>query len=184
MRLQGWALDVARCVALPESFHYDARRLILVSPFMKPTRAQDILLATAIALPLPIIVMWHGDPLYLGLWYYFVVPAVALSISFALRSSPLFLTGVSLAIVATLLTYMSINWRAARPEGLLGLGHLFSLPGLVIGLIVGAHLSKSTNRPVIALLLGLLAALAGFLFNQLMVCNTVMWCGPLSIVRG
>ena len=49
MRLQGWALDVARCVALPESFHYDARRLILVKRHNTMASPSLLEIATAIA---------------------------------------------------------------------------------------------------------------------------------------
>jgi hypothetical protein len=98
------------------------------------------------------------------------------------RVKPLFLFGASLAVATTLFVYMLINWSAARPEGLLALGHLFSLPGAYIGVMLGAILSKRVQLPVIILLSGLLGLLGGFLVNQLVVCNTGVWCGPLSML--
>jgi hypothetical protein len=148
---------------------------------MQLSRNFDVALAVAISLLLPAVVLLLGDPIYIGIWYYFVVPAVALGLGAAFRVKPLFLSGVSLAVTVTLLIYMSINWSAERPEGLLGLGHLFSLPGAGIGVMLGAVLSKQTEYPLAGLLSGLLGLLSGFLVNQIVVCNTLMWCGPLSM---
>ncbi|UWX04228.1 hypothetical protein H1235_02575 [Pseudoxanthomonas sp. NC8] len=122
-----------------------------------------------------------GDPVYVGLWYYLAVPAVALGLTALLRARPLFLSGASLAVAITLLAYMCINWRAARPDGLVALGHLFSLPGAAVGLLLAAVPVRRARHPLAALLLGLGGLLGGFLANQLVVCNTVMWCGPFSM---
>ena len=148
---------------------------------MQPSRSLDTTLATTLALSLSAVVLFVGDPLYVGLWYYLVVPAVALGLAAALRAKPLFLSGTSLALTITLLAYMPINWRAVRPEGLLGLGHLCSLPGAGVGIVLGAFLAKRVQHPLIVAVLGFLGLLSGFFINQLIVCNTVMWCGPLSM---
>ena len=78
---------------------------------------------------------------------------------------------------------MSINWNATRPEGLLGLGHLFSLPGAFIGVLVTAIVArkKAATHPFVLFLFGFVGLLVGYFLNQLVVCNTVMWCGPLSL---
>jgi hypothetical protein len=149
---------------------------------MKPSTTLDAVFATVIALVVLSIVMVKGDALYIGLWYYFAVPIVILGIGGALRTKPMFLFGTSLAIAITFIFYMSINWSASHPEGLLGLGHLFSLPGAVVGVFIAATLlkHKATASLFIAFLFGFIGLLGGFFINQLAVCNTVFYCGQLS----
>lgn len=148
---------------------------------MQLSRNLDAIVAGAIALLLPSVVLFLGDPIYVGIWYYFAVPTVALGLAAAFRVKPPFLIGTSLAVAITLLAYMSINWRATHPEGLLALGHLFSLPGASIGIIVGAIISKRIQHPLVVLLFGFFGMTSGFLINQFILCNTVMWCGALSM---
>ena len=150
---------------------------------MQSSRKFDIGLAAAIATVVPIVVLRVGDPLYIGIWYYLLVPAATVSLGAILRAKPPFISGASFAVAITFLAYMSVNWRAARPEGLLALGHLFSLPGAGIGLMFGAFLSTRSWSSVSALLLGIGGLLGGFLINQVVVCNTIMWCGPMSWPR-
>lgn len=147
---------------------------------MEITRRQDFAFAVAAALPLPAIAWLAGDPLFIGPWYYLAVSAGAIGLAAMLRGRPPFLSGVSCAATITLLAYMAINWHAARPEGLLGLGHLASLPGAGMGIVVGAILARWHRGGVAIFLCGLLGLLGGFLLNQLAVCNTLIWCGPLS----
>lgn len=150
---------------------------------MQILRVNDIFLAVVLSLAVVWLAFVKGDALYLGIWYYFAVPIVILGACAALRPTPLFLTGTSFGIAITLLCVMSINWGASRPEGLLGLGHVFSLPGAIIGAVLAASLAKRKfeNKPFTALLLGLSSLLIGYFMNQVVICNTVMWCGPLSL---
>lgn len=97
--------------------------------------------------------------------------------------TPLFQAGAVLGLSVTFLIYLSLNWSAERPEGLLGLGHLFSLPGAAIGLVLSAYIVKTRSIAGVwvGFTMGLLGVLAGFFINQVVVCNTVMWCGVLSM---
>lgn len=150
---------------------------------MPVSRSDDMFLAVFISL-LVIFLSWiKGDALYLGIWYYITVPAVILSLCAVIRPAPLFLTGASLGIAITLLCVMSVNWSSSRPEGLLGLGHVFSLPGAIVGVLLAAVAAKKNHVRLyyISLLMGLGGLLVGYLINQVVVCNTVMWCGLLSI---
>lgn len=158
-----------------------ARHTLNLDPRMPPSRRLDATLAIAVSLVLPTVVLLLGDPIYAGLWYYLAVPAVALGLAACFRTKPLFLLGSSLAVAVTFAAYMSVNWRAARPEGLLALGHLFSLPGAAVGMLLGAVLARRLRHPAAILLSGMLGLLGGFFVNQLVVCNTVVWCGPLSM---
>ena len=150
---------------------------------MHISRANDIYLAAALSLAVVWLTMINGDALYLGVWYYFAVPIVILGACAALRPTPLFLTGTSLGIAITLICLMSINWGSSRPDGFLGLAHIFSLPGAIITVLFAASLAKRKfeNKPFTAMSLGLSGLLIGYFINQVIVCNTVMWCGPLSL---
>ena len=147
------------------------------------SRSIDATLAAAVSLAVILIVIVKGDALYVGIWYYAVVPAVVLGLCAALRVNALFLLGASLALAVTFISYLAINWNAARPEGLLALGHLFSLPGAVAGALIAAALLRAlTSRvAILALFVGFVGVILGFFANQLLVCNTVMWCGSLSL---
>ena len=151
---------------------------------MHLSRSNDILLAAILSLAIVWFVFLNGDALYLGIWYYFAVPIVILGACAALRPPPLFLTGTSLGIAISLLCVMSVNWGASRPEGLLGLGHIFSLPGAIISVLFAASMArkKFAELPYTALSLGLGGLLIGYLINQIIVCNSVMSCGPLSML--
>ena len=146
-------------------------------------RSLDASLAISVSLAMVILVALKGDALYVGLWYYVAVPVVMLGVCAAFRPAPLFLFGVACAIAISMLALMSVNWRAARPEGLLGLGHLFSLPAAFVVVAATALVArrKQIVRPIPAFLLGLGACGGGYFIGQLLVCNTLMWCGPMSL---
>lgn len=148
---------------------------------MQISRKTDIIFSAVTIISLLIIVLFAGDLIYAGLWYYIAVPIAALALAAVFRVKPLFLFGTSIAIATTLLAYMAINFFSAHPEGLLVLGHLFSLPGAGVGIIFGAMFARGLQNPIIIFLLALLCLLGGFFINQLIICNTVMWCGSLSI---
>jgi hypothetical protein len=146
-------------------------------------RTLDFSLALTIAAAVLAFVAFKGDALYLGNWYYIAVPLITLGVCAAIRPAPLFLSGVELAIASSMIALMSVNWRAARPDGLLGLGHIFSLPGAFIGVVATAYVARKLQivRPFGAFLLGLGGFGGGYLLNHLLLCNTVMWCGPMSL---
>lgn len=92
---------------------------------MAVSRRLDFGIAAGMPLALAVLVLIKGDPLYMGLGYYLAVFLVLLVLGAALRTRPLFLTGASLALSFTFLAYMAVNMLADRPEGLLGLGHIW-----------------------------------------------------------
>lgn len=151
---------------------------------MKIFRKVDAAILLLVAISPAVAQLLFGDPLYVGIWYYLMVPIAAIAIGVMARAKPLFLLGTSLAASVTLLVYAAINLLLARPEGLLALGHLFSLPGAAAGTVIGAFLTRRLSRPISVLALGFAGTLVGFFLNQLVVCNTVMWCGALSLPIG
>ncbi len=138
----------------------------------------NITIATVAFIPC-VLTLFFGDILYIGLWYYILVPVVGLGLGALFQANHYYLLGLTLAITTTFLTYMMININIR--EGLLALGHLFSLPGCAIGITVGAIFAKYLKQQISILLVGFFAALGGFFINQLIVCNSFMYCGILSV---
>ncbi|WP_440873650.1 hypothetical protein [Thalassotalea sp. PLHSN55] len=140
----------------------------------------DRIIFISIALISIVIVLVIGDYLYMGIWYYLAIPVVAYLLSLPFKPQNFFLTGISLAILLSYIPYFYFNITAIRPEGLLGLGHLFSLFGLALGIIfAGFYLKNKSLKPLPTLIMSFGISLSGFLFNQLVVCNTVFYCGKL-----
>jgi len=156
-----------------EEYLYDQLRRL-----SRKNEIVDRVLFFLISLISVITVLVVDDVLYIGFWYYMVVPAIAYLLAISVKPKPLFLTAVGLVILFTYIPYFHYNMSAERPEGLLGLGHLFSLPGLAAGIVlVGLWLKNSALNPFGIFALGFLGVCAGFLINQFIVCNSVMYCG-------
>lgn len=125
-----------------------------------------------------------GNTLYLVFWYLIGVPVVMLLPGLILRSRALFLTGTTAATVVTLLVYMTIVSSSDRDGGLVGLGHLFSVPGMVVGTSVSTWLLRfrvNARLPWIVAGFAFLGAGFGFMIAQVIVCTTAMYCGALSM---
>jgi hypothetical protein len=122
-----------------------------------------------------------GDSLHTAYLYPVIAPIVALEICSWRKPRSFYLSGVALVIYLTLFGYLSFNWFSANPEGFLVVGHFLSLPGLVIGAIALSLRDRPTNGPAASLLLGATGSSIGFLLAQGVVCNTVMYCGVLSL---
>lgn len=142
---------------------------------------RDIVTGIIVSLLAPASAVLLGDALFLGLRYYFVVPTVLILFCLAFQVRRFFCSGAAVALSASYFVYLPINWLAERPDGLLGLGHLASLPGAFIGFVLALYLQRRIQTsPVVFFLLGFSGLAAGFLVNQLVVCKTLMWCGPLG----
>ncbi len=128
-----------------------------------------------------------GNALFLGYWYVLGVPMMMLIPGLVFRVRALFLTGTTAAVVGSLVIYMALISNAGREGGLMGLGHLFSVPGMFVGAAVSAWLLRfrlKTSLPWILAGLAFLSVGFGFLICQVIVCNTVMFCGALSLPIG
>lgn len=143
---------------------------------------KNLYLSILISMTVPILVLGIGDGMYVGLWYYFAVPLVILGVSAAFKLTSSFYTGVSTAIAISFIIYLNINWTAERPDGLLGLGHIFSLPGAFLLVMITAYLLKRKNNrlPAQNLILGFFSFALGFFLNQIVLCNSLMYCAVLS----
>lgn len=142
---------------------------------------QDVVGFTFVLLLLIFTVLIQGDSLYVGLWYYFAVAGTAFVITVLIRPRPGFLTGVSVALAMIFVFYLQINQGGSRPDGLLVLAHLFSLPGALIGLLAAGWVvrQRTASSSIAALLLAMLGVTIGFFLNQLLLCRTLMYCGKI-----
>lgn len=130
-------------------------------------------------------VLIYGDALYIGIWYYIAIPAMAFLLTLPFKPQKYFLSSISIVILLTYIPYYYYNLTAKQPEGLLGLGHLFSLPGLAIGIILaGIYLSGKVQTQLYTFSIGFAFSIFGFFINQIFVCSTVLYCGRIMSPLG
>lgn len=145
------------------------------------SRKVDSSIASAIGLLMLLTTFVFGDPIYAGTWYY-VLTWLGLVGILQIAKAPSFLTtGAALALAASFLFYWVWQASLPQPEGLLGLGHLLSLPGLGISAVIAAIIARRFQMPSwAALATGLLACCSGFAIAQLVVCQSMLCCASLS----
>jgi len=120
---------------------------------------------------------------HFGAWYYVASPAVILLICAILWRTGLFFIGALVAYAASIAPYLIYYWTASRPEGLVILGHVLSMPGGAISLLlfaIGVRTYKLSG-PLLTFALGFAGFGTGYLLVQIIICNTVLFCGPLSL---
>lgn len=148
---------------------------------MNLTLRTDAIITTAAIALLAEITLTKGDVLFIGHWYYASVLLLTFIPRALIHTKPLFISGAVLAAGLTFGIYIRANWAPSTTNDLLGLGHIFSLPGAFIGLLITAIISlfSKYHKPILAFTSGLLGFGIGFLVNQTVLCNTVLACGVL-----
>src|SRR5690606_3504992 len=128
----------------------------------------DRIVFSLISLGSILFVLVFGDSLFFGVWYYFAIPVVAFLLAMPFKPKQYFLSAISIVILLTYIPYWNYNFSAKQPDGLLGLGHMFSLPGLAAGIILaGAHLMPKVKTSGYVFIVSFLFSLCGFLANQI-----------------
>jgi hypothetical protein len=153
---------------------------------MTAARRKDLACSILLTAPMLAYASLGADPLHIGSGYLVAVPMATLVMGLLLRAPALFLTGTTAGALATLVIYLHILSRLAPSDGLAGLGHLFSLPGLLAGAGVSAWLLRyrvKAQLPWLVAGIGFLGVAAGFMASQVLLCNTLMYCGALSLWR-
>ena len=151
---------------------------------MTVRRRDDFTYSILLITPVLLYTSMGADLLYTGIWYLVGMPVAALVPGLILRAPALFLTGTTAATVVTLLIYMKIMSNLEHTEGLIALGHVFSVPGMLVGAGVSAWLLRyrvKASLPWIVAGIGFLGAALGFMVAQMIVCTTLMYCGALSL---
>ena len=145
------------------------------------TRTLDIALAFGLGAALLAAVFIFGDPAYLGPWYYVLAWCGLVGLIQLTKAPPLSTLGAAVALTSTFLGYSAWQASLVRPEGLLGLGHLFSLPGLALAAVAAAlYARRRTQPPASAFAMTFFGCCDGFGLAQLVVCRTAVYCGPIS----
>lgn len=146
------------------------------------TRRNDLFYAVLLIAAFCVFAIDDADTFF---GYLAALPLATLALGLALRVPALFLTGTTTAALAAVATYLTFTAPLGREGGLAWLGLLFAAPGMLLGCVATAWLLKYRIRaslPWIVASLGLAGASLGFLLGQLVVCNTLMQCGALSLV--
>ena len=108
-------------------------------------RTDAIITTEAIAL-LAAITLTRGDVLFIGHWYYTSVFLLVFIPSALIKTKPLFISGAVIAAGLTFGIYIRANWIPSATNDLLGLGHIFSLPGAFIGLFITGIISRLSKH--------------------------------------
>lgn len=119
-----------------------------------------------ISLIIPILVLIFGDALYIGIWYYLLIPLIFIGSSSYLKLEPSFYVGVSLAIAISFLFYLSVNWNTATENQLVVL-HLLGLPGAFIMVMLSSLLVNKINH----FILGFFSFILGFSLSEFIFCT-------------
>ena len=102
---------------------------------------KDIQTACFISAAAPIIVILNGDYLYIGLWYYLLLPALVIGANYFFKAVANACSGMALALQISF--FLFFYWQHQINQGLLGLIHLgFLLPGAAVSSIAGLILLK------------------------------------------
>lgn len=142
-----------------------------------PSRWFDFGCAITISLLFAGIMVVVGDWMYVGWYYYLIVPLGFCIFATICRVKPLFLSGTASIMVVLFVPYILINLSKYTDE-FTGLGHFVSLPGAAIGLIIAIIITWRSQNPIKLFFSPVIWIGLGFFINQMIVCNTLMWCGP------
>lgn len=145
------------------------------------SRAHDLKISLSMVIFSLFAVVLNGDYLYVGLWYYAVVLAIGVLLGAISSSRPLFVTGVVSAIDLTLLFYAYHN--SSLREGMLVLGHLLSMSGAIVGILVSAGFIRKLEVVNGFAVFGfsIVGVLLGFSIAQFFVCNSLVSCGWMLV---
>ena len=145
------------------------------------SRATDVTIAFGLGAIVLAVTAVRGDPIYAGVWYYLLAWVGLVGLVQIARVPPLFSAGASAALVASFLFYWAWQASLQRPDGLLGLGHLFSLPGLAVAAVIAAvSVRRRQLGPISAFGIAFFSCCAGFGLAQVAVCRAMMYCGTLT----
>jgi len=145
------------------------------------SRRMDSVIACGIGAIVLAATFVFGDPIYAGAWYYLIAWFALVGLVQIAKAPPLLTTGAAMALAGSFLFYWTWQASLPQPQGLLGLGHLFSLPGLGIAAVMAAVTARWRRaRPWMAFAAGLVACSIGFVVAQIVACRSLMYCGALS----
>lgn len=147
-------------------------------------RRDDLAYSILMIVGLVLYASTGADTLYASVWYLLGTPLLIIVWSLILGLPALFLTGATAAAVGTLLIYICTMSTMEHRDGLLVLGHVFSVPGMLVGIGIVAWVLRQrlkVTSPWLVAAVGFAGTALGFMAAQLVVCNTLMYCAALSL---
>ena len=152
---------------------------------------RDITYALLILLLIPGLHYAIDSVIYAGSWdlkydyvSIFIIPVACIIACSLARPTPFFLTAICLAFSLTLAISM-LNDMIWPRHGHKGLDYLLGSLGTAAGAIISLiYLKIKKTKPVNSyIFLGFTGAILGFIISQQIFCNTVIYCGPFSLMH-
>jgi hypothetical protein len=153
-------------------------------------RVRDLAFSLVILLLVPGIHYGVDSLIYSGQWYLaysyifmITIPATTIVICFLAKPKPFFISGVSLAFTLSLAACICSDILWPR-HGNRGLDNFMGSFGALAGSLIALYYHKTSKKIYFKsyLVLGFLGATIGFVFVYQVSCNTVIYCGPLSLM--
>lgn len=119
------------------------------------------------------------DAYFLPNFAFFWLPQlVLLIIAHLCKLRPAMIAGVAFALASHLAVFAIWLRSREHPDSMAWLGYMFSLPGAGIGLLTSIYWSKKwpALKPLSALATAATTVLGCIIFNQTIICNTLMYC--------
>jgi hypothetical protein len=139
-----------------------------------------LLLCLVLGVVVAAVLAPKGEYFFMNFAFYWIPQIVVVGILVPFSSRPAVVSGAAIILSVYLVVYgIWLTLTKTDDAGLAWLGYLFSLPGGAIGAEVGANFIKKNNFQR-AMVVGAFAAASttfGLVANQLIICNTVMYCG-------
>jgi hypothetical protein len=150
---------------------------------MNLSHSLDAKIAIAIATVFSLIAVAAGFHKLIGT--FLILPTVFVVAGALLRASPLFLTGSSLALSTTNFLYIA-SLTSNSDTNSSGFVVMFLVISTGIGLLGAIVASLLLRRfvfkgPTLALIIGFAGITIGFFGSQLVICNSMLYCGSLLI---
>ena len=123
----------------------------------------------------------HGNVVgvFVNFLYFGLYPIVFVGLLTLFKIPKYSCTAISIVILAQYIIYFFLS--RSDTNGLVWLGYFFTIPGLLIGAITACYITlrkiPSNPSPFIFFAIALFLTALGFALNQLLLCNTVMYCG-------
>ena len=149
---------------------------------MKFSRLLDVMIAAAIVVSTSLIAAAAGYARLIE--YFLIVSSVFFAVCASLRAKPLFLSGSCLTLCITNFPYSAyaISTSDINSSGFVVMSQVTSTVGGLAGAIIASALLRryAYAGATMALFVGFAGVSVGWFTTQLTICNTVMWCGPLT----
>ena len=122
----------------------------------------------------------YGFEYIFGYFLYFgLYPLILIFLCHLFKTRKYHLTGISFALLMQYFVYMFMS-KSGDTNGLVWLGYFFTIPGLIMGVLLSCYLIIKRKLNLKNITIGFLFPFLGFLLNHIALCNTLMYCKFIS----